>query len=274
MSEISASSSSSRKAMMVLRSLSRSTPQAFITRAASGSSTKRKKEMLQRRQLVLALVGLPESVVDCGFQGTRERGHSPRPSGLNPPALGADAGMDSSVTHHLLNFGFILRASRVDYAAPWPKRKKIAVMLARTIRPCAAPAQKASLRRRTSAKTWASGKFSRPSRALNPDRARAGTGLSPAPGPVAPAPSAPRSPHRGDLRRPRSAAPRSPRPPTGRSERCSRHIRGRNRPACRPAAPPACSGSAHICSAVPSNSRPQPITIRLSAENSAPASGK
>ncbi len=52
-----------------------------------------KKEMFQRRQLVLALVGLPESVMDSGFQGTRKRGHSPRPSGLNPPTLGIGAGM-------------------------------------------------------------------------------------------------------------------------------------------------------------------------------------
>ena len=39
----------------------------------------------------------------------------------------------------------------------------------------------------------------------------------------------------------------------------------------RPAAPPSGSRLAHICSGVPSNSRPQPITIRLSAEKSAPS---
>ena len=45
-----------------------------------GLVDQRQQQMFERRQLVLALVGLPESVVDCGFQGTRERGHRPRPS--------------------------------------------------------------------------------------------------------------------------------------------------------------------------------------------------
>jgi ATP-dependent Clp protease ATP-binding subunit ClpA len=31
---------------------------------------------------------LPEAVWDCGFEGTRERGHYPRPSGQNPSAVG------------------------------------------------------------------------------------------------------------------------------------------------------------------------------------------
>ena len=57
-----------------------------------GFVDQRQKEVLQGRQLVLALIGLPESVVDCGFQGTRERGHHPRPSGLNSPAMGGRRG--------------------------------------------------------------------------------------------------------------------------------------------------------------------------------------
>ena len=89
-----------------------------------GLVDQRQKEMFQRRKLVLALVGLPERVVDCGFQGTRKRGHSPRPSGQNPPAVGPARARAFSLTRHLLNFGFIHHASRVDYAAARGKSAK------------------------------------------------------------------------------------------------------------------------------------------------------
>jgi hypothetical protein len=44
---------------------------------------------------------------------------------MNPPAWGAGVGKDFSLTRHLLNFGFIPRASRVIMRAAGPKRKKI-----------------------------------------------------------------------------------------------------------------------------------------------------
>jgi hypothetical protein len=79
--------------------------------------------MFERRKLVLALVGLPERIVDGGLQGTRERGHSRRPSGqTHRPEAGA--GKDFSLTHYPLNFGFIHRASRAIMPPPGEKRKK------------------------------------------------------------------------------------------------------------------------------------------------------
>ena len=257
---------------MVLRSLSRSTPQAFITRAASGSSIEREKEMFEGRKLVLALVRLPESVVDCGFQGTRKRGHSPRPSGLNPPASSGPAWAGAlTVTRSPVKLRFDPQRFKGDYALRRPKAQKNCSDVAAPGDPILlAPAQKESLRRRTSAKTWASG---------NPSEAQPGLEIAvsdPQERVRRPFEVQPRRhrradhlPHRGNLLRPLRAARGSPDPPRARSGRCSRRTRGRNTPASRPAVPPSSSRLSHICSGVPSNSRPHPITIRLSAENGA-----
>ena len=56
----------------------------------------REEKMFERRKLVLALVRLPESVVDCGFEGTRKRGHSPRPSGRTRRPVRAGVGQGPS----------------------------------------------------------------------------------------------------------------------------------------------------------------------------------
>ena len=99
-------------------------------------------------------------------------------------------------------------------------------------RPVAAPAQKASLRRRISAKTWASGKFSSPSRALNSGvrrpQERVGRPLEVEPRRHR---RAAHLPHRRDLRRARAQRRVVARRPTARSACCSRRIRARNRPA-------------------------------------------
>jgi hypothetical protein len=82
MSEISASSSSSRKATMVFLSLS----------SRVRLVDQREEKMFERRELMLALVRLPESVVDGGFEGARKRGHSPRPSGRTRRPVRAGVG--------------------------------------------------------------------------------------------------------------------------------------------------------------------------------------
>jgi hypothetical protein len=44
---------------------------------------------------------------------------------MNPPTWGAGVGKNFTLTRHLLNFGFIPRASRVIMRAPRPESKKI-----------------------------------------------------------------------------------------------------------------------------------------------------
>jgi hypothetical protein len=51
-----------------------------------GLVDQRQQQMLQCGEFVLTLVRMPESVVDCGLESARKRGHRPRPSGQVPPA--------------------------------------------------------------------------------------------------------------------------------------------------------------------------------------------
>ncbi len=85
----------------------------------------REQQMLERREFVLALVGMPERVVDRGFKSTRERGHNPRPSGLIPPASPPAQARTSMLTRHPLNFGVLRHPSRVIMPPAWPKGKNI-----------------------------------------------------------------------------------------------------------------------------------------------------
>ena len=260
------------KATRVLRSSSRSTPQACITRAASGSSIRARSRCSSVASSCLRWLAMRRARRGWLLEGGRERRHRPRPSGLS--RLGPARARTSEpwpVTVKVRCFRTALQG-RLCRAAGH-ERKKFACECSQP------PAWPVVSRRRASercpcaariaAKTSASGASASPIAAfkLGVRRAQERVGrASPAPrreGTV----GSPVARSRRDRLGPRAAAPGCP-ASTDEGEAgvalgvfVARADQRRRR-----AAPPAGARRRHICVGVPSKSRPQPIAIRLSAD--------